>query len=110
MPRTTLNEEELGTLNRIVNAYIEIAELQAQSRKTMTLHDRSDCPPDDFLMTEREALTHAGKVAAEVACWAAEAEFEHYREQRLPPQPCRAGLEAAISKPMAAVARPANRR
>ena len=34
-----LDAEELGTLNRIVNAYIEIAELQAQARRPMTMRD-----------------------------------------------------------------------
>lgn len=34
-----LNAEELDTLNRIVTAYIEVAELQAQSHLPMTMHD-----------------------------------------------------------------------
>lgn len=101
-----LNEEELGTLNRIVNAYIEIAELQAQSRKTMTMTDWI-ARLDDFLrMTEREVLTHAGKVAAEVAQAKAEAEFEHYRQQQLAtPSRAEQDFEAAISKPVAAIAK-----
>ena len=34
-----LSEEELQVLNRIVNLYIEFAELQAMSRKQMTMQD-----------------------------------------------------------------------
>ena len=49
-----------GTLNRIVNAYIEVAELQAQARRPMTMRDWS-VRLDEFLrLTEREILTHAG--------------------------------------------------
>jgi hypothetical protein len=95
-----LNEEELGTLNRIVNAYIEIAELQAQARRPMTMHDWT-ARLDDFLrMTEREVLTHAGKVAADVAQAKAEAEFEAYRQQQLA-APSRAEVDfAAIAQPV----------
>ena len=101
-----LNEEELGTLNRIVNAYIDIAELQAQARKTMTMADWN-ARLDDFLrMTERDVLTHAGKVAAEVAQVKAEAEFERYRQQQLAaPSRAEQDFEASIGKPVATIAK-----
>ena len=96
-----LNEEELGTLNRIVNAYIEIAELQAQARKVMTMRDWI-ARLDDFLrLTEREVLTHAGKVAAEVAQAKAEAEFERYRQCQLAaPSQAEQDFEAAVARPV----------
>lgn len=96
-----LNEEELGTLNRIVNAYIEIAELQAQARRPMMMRDWT-ARLDDFLrMTEREVLTHAGKVAAEVAQAKAEAEFAVYRQQQLAaPSRAERDFEAAIAQPV----------
>ncbi len=96
-----LNEEELGTLNRIVNAYIEIAELQAQARRPMTMRDWV-ARLDDFLrMTEREVLAHAGKVAAEVAQAKADAEFETYRQQRLAAASrAEQDFEAAIGQPV----------
>jgi len=99
-----LNEDELATLNRIVNAYIEIAELQAQARKPMTMSDWV-VRLDDFLrMTEQEVLTHAGKVAAEVAQAKAEAEFVHYRLQQLAaPNQTERDFEAAIQKPVKAL-------
>ncbi len=77
-----LNEEEMATLNRIVNAYIEIAELQAQARKAMTMADWAKRLDDFLRMTERDVLTHAGKVAAEVAQTKAEGQFLLFHEQQ----------------------------
>ena len=96
-----LDEEELGTLNRIVTAYIEIAELQAQVRRPMTMRDWS-VRLDEFLrLTEREVLTHAGKVAAEVAQTKAEAEFDVFRQHQLAaPSRAEQDFEAAISNPV----------
>jgi hypothetical protein len=96
-----LNEEELGTLNRIVNAYIEIAELQAQARKVMTMADWMTRLNDFLRMTEREVLTHAGKVAAELAQTKAEAEFEQYRTRQLAaPNLVERDFDAAIQMPV----------
>ena len=96
-----LNEQELGTLNRIVNAYIEIAELQAQAQRAMTMRDWITRLDDFLRMTEREVLAHAGKVAAEVAQAKAEGEFTVYREQQLAaPSRAEQDFEAAISKPV----------
>jgi hypothetical protein len=78
-----LNEEELGTLNRIVNAYIEIAELQAQARKVMTMADWMKRLDDFLRMTERDVLTHAGKITTQIAQIKAETEFDIYRKQQL---------------------------
>jgi hypothetical protein len=74
-----LDEEELQTLNRIVNAYLEFAELQALSRKPMTMADWI-LKLDEFLkLTGRELLHHAGKISADDAREKAEAEYERYR-------------------------------
>jgi len=76
-----LTEEELHALNRIVNAYIEFAELQAVSRKAMTMRDWI-AKLDDFLkLSERELLTHAGRISAEAAKAKAEMEYDSYRAQ-----------------------------
>jgi hypothetical protein len=73
-----LNEEELRALNRIVNAYIEFAELQALSRRVMTMRDWIE-KLDDFLrLSDRELLDHAGKVTAETAKAKAELEYDRY--------------------------------
>ena len=74
-----LNGEELEALNRIVNAYIEFAELRALQRKVMIMRDWIT-KLDDFLkLSERELLDHAGKISAEQAKMKAELEYERYR-------------------------------
>ncbi len=74
-----LDGEELGTLNRIVNAYIEFAELRALQRKVMTMHDWL-VKLDEFLkLSEHELLDHSGKISAEQAKTKAELEYVRYR-------------------------------
>lgn len=74
-----LDAEELGTLNRIVNAYIEFAELRALQRKEMTMQAWIT-KLDDFLkLSEHELLEHAGKITAEQAKMKAELEYSRYR-------------------------------
>ena len=74
-----LSEDELQVLNRIVNLYLEYAELQALERKPMTMRDWI-AKLDDFLrMSGREILTHAGKISQEQAVKKAELEFERHR-------------------------------
>ena len=57
---------------------------------------------DEFLrLTEREVLTHAGKVAAGVALAKAEAEFEVFRRRELAaPSRAEQDFEAAIGNPV----------
>lgn len=98
-----LNAEELDTLNRIVMAYLEFAELQARGRRTMSMQDWIR-KLDDFLrLGEHEVLTHAGQVSAEVARLKAEAEYDDYQRQLdALPSPIErdmtAALEAAAKK------------
>ena len=74
-----LDGEELDTLNRIVNAYIEFAELRALQRKLMTMRDWIT-KLDEFLkLSEHELLDHVGKVSAEQAKMKAELEYGRYR-------------------------------
>ena len=74
-----LNESELSDLNLIVSLYLDFAELQARSRRVMTMRDWI-AKLDDFMrISEREILTHAGSVSHEVALVKAEAEFEKFR-------------------------------
>ncbi len=74
-----LDAEELGTLNRIVNAYIEFAELRALQRKVMAMRDWIT-KLDEFLkLSEHELLDHAGKITAEHAEIKAELEYSRYR-------------------------------
>lgn len=74
-----LTEDELQVLNRIVNLYLEYAELQALERKPMTMRDWI-AKLDDFLkLSGRELLDHAGKVSHEAALAKAESEYEKFR-------------------------------
>jgi hypothetical protein len=74
-----LGEEELQTLNRIVNLYLEFAELQAHDRKPMTMRNWIE-KLDEFLkISGRELLDHAGKISHEQAVRKAELEFSKFR-------------------------------
>ena len=74
-----LNQEEIESLNLIVSAYLDFAELQARNRRPMHMADWI-AKLDDFLrLSERDILTHAGKISHEQAVEKAEVEFEEYR-------------------------------
>jgi hypothetical protein len=76
-----LTKEELDTLNRIVNLYLDFAELQAQGHKPMYMKDWI-LKLDDFLkLSDKELLTHAGKVSAELAKEKANLEYDKYKER-----------------------------
>lgn len=77
-----LRTDELETLNRIVTAYLEFAELQARQRKPMTMAAWIS-KLDDFLrLGDHEVLTHAGTVSAEAARDKAQAEYDAWRRQQ----------------------------
>ena len=99
-----LSEEELQVLNRIVNAYLEFAELQALDRKPMAMADWI-AKLDGFLrLSGREILTHAGRMTAEAAQGKAEAVFEVYRQQQLAaPSRAEQDFEAALAQPVKAL-------
>ena len=74
-----LTVDELQVLNRIVNLYLEYAELQALERRPMTMRDWIT-KLDEFLkVSGRERLDHAGKVSTESARVKAEREYVRYR-------------------------------
>jgi hypothetical protein len=74
-----LTEEELQVLNRIVNLYIEYAELQALNRKPMTMRNWIE-KLDEFLkISGRKLLDHTGKISHEQAVRKAELEFSKFR-------------------------------
>ena len=78
-----LTLEELDTLNRIVAIYLDFAELQAFNRKPMYMKDWI-VKLDEFLkVSERDILTHAGKVSHEAAIEKARTEYEKFRKQLL---------------------------
>jgi len=77
-----LNIEEIETLDLLVNQYIDFAELQTRSRKVMYMKDWR-AKLDSFLqLNEREILTHAGKISAELAQELANAQYDKYVDHR----------------------------
>jgi hypothetical protein len=76
-----LSEKELNILNRIVNMYLEFAELQAQSRKPMHMKDWIK-KLDDFLqVSDFEILKNNGSVSHKQALEKANKEYLSYKEQ-----------------------------
>ncbi len=76
-----LTEEELNVLNRIVTAYIEIAELQAMSQTPMYMKDWIERLDDFLKMTGKDILTHAGKISHDKAIERAKEEYEKFKER-----------------------------
>ncbi len=74
-----LSDQEMRSLERIVSAYLDLAEDRAERHIPMTMEDWAK-RLDLFLMADdREVLQDAGKITAEIAKAKAETEFEKYR-------------------------------
>jgi len=78
-----LNAEELEALNLIVSLYLDFAELQARSRKSMTMAQWISKLDDFMRLSDREVLTHAGKMSHARAIGLAEAQYETFRATEL---------------------------
>jgi hypothetical protein len=76
-----LNEDELNVLNRMVSAYLEIAELQALNRKPMYMNDWIERLDEFVRMTGNNILLNAGTVSHQQALEKATSEYEKYNEQ-----------------------------
>jgi len=74
-----LSDFELGQLQRIVAAYLDMAEMQAMRKMPMTMADWEERLGGFLKLWDREILQDAGKVNAELAKAHAESEFEKYR-------------------------------
>ena len=74
-----LNEEELGTLNRLVSAYLDLAEQQAMRKKPMYMKDWVARLDDYLRMTDSEVLQNAGKVSHALAEQKAKEEYQKYK-------------------------------
>ncbi len=74
-----LAKDELESLGRIVNAYLDLAEERAKRKIPMSMEDWAK-RLDLFLeLDDREILKDSGKVTAKLAQTHAESEFEKYR-------------------------------
>jgi hypothetical protein len=76
-----LSEEELAVLNRLVSAYLDIAEINAMQRKPMHMKDWIAMLDGFINMSMQEVLTHAGTISAEIAQQKALAEYENYQSK-----------------------------
>lgn len=76
-----LNEKELDVLNRMVTAYLELAELQALNRKPMYMKDWINRLDDFLTMTGNDILTNAGSISHQKALDKAHKEYDKYKEQ-----------------------------
>jgi hypothetical protein len=74
-----LSENEMAQLQRLVSAYLDLAEDMALRKIPMTMADWETRLNRFIEATDREILQDAGKVTAEIANAHAEAEFEKYR-------------------------------
>ena len=74
-----LTENEMAQLERLVNAYLDVAESMALRQIPMTMQDWEERLNQFIAATDREILQDAGKVSAEIAKAHAESEFEKYR-------------------------------
>ena len=74
-----LSESEIQQLQRLVSAYLDLAEDMAMRQIPMTMEDWESRLNRFIEATDRQALQNAGKVTAEIAKAHAETEFEKYR-------------------------------
>ena len=74
-----LDESEMQQLERIVSAYLDLAEDMALRKMPMTMADWEVRLNRFVEMTDRKVLQDAGRVTAELAKNFAESEFEKYR-------------------------------
>ena len=76
-----LNEEEIAILERLVSAYLDIAELRAMNHETMYMKDWIETIDDYLKMTRRDILTHKGKVSHQQALEKAHKEYDKYSKK-----------------------------
>jgi len=75
-----LNEEELDTLNHLVSAYLDLAELQALRHKPMYMKDWNARLDDYLRMTDSEVLQNAGKISHALAEQKAKEEYQKFKQ------------------------------
>ena len=78
-----LTEEELNILNRMVSAYLDVAELNALDRRPMTMQDWVN-ELDTFLkMTRKDILSNSGTISHKKALEKAHEEYDKYMQNHL---------------------------
>ena len=74
-----LSKNELESLERIVSAFLDLAENRAKRNIPMTMNDWASRIDKYLLADDLDILKDAGKISHEIACDKALTEFEKYR-------------------------------
>lgn len=77
-----LNEKEMDALNKIVTAYLDIAEVHALNQEPMYMKDWLETIDDYLKMTKRDILTTKGEVTHKQALEKAHREYEKYKQKQ----------------------------
>ena len=91
-----LTADEVTTLNKIVTAYLEFAELQAMNRRPMHMADWIAKLDDYLKLSERKVLDHTGSITHADAVEKAQRELDRYNADRAKlPTPVDQAFDAA---------------
>lgn len=77
-----LNEKEIDALNKIVMAYLDIAEVHALNQEPMYMKDWLETIDDYLKMTRRDILTTKGKITHKQALEKAYGEYDKYQKKK----------------------------
>ena len=76
-----LTEQELDALNKIVTAYLDIAEVHALNKEPMYMKDWLETIDDYLKMTRRDILTSSGHISHKQAIEKAHTEYDKYKNR-----------------------------
>jgi hypothetical protein len=74
-----LSKEEIESLGRVVNAYLDLAEERAKRKIPMTMEDWAKKLDDFLVFDDRQILKNQGSISHEDALKKANTEFEKFR-------------------------------
>src|SRR5574344_935144 len=77
-----MDDKEIDALNKIVAAYLDIAEVQALNHEPMYMKDWLQTIDDYLKMTRREILTTKGGVSHQQAIEKAHAEYDKFKKKQ----------------------------
>jgi len=83
-----LNKDEIDALNKIVSAYLDVAEVRALHHEPMYMKDWLETIDDYLKLTRRDILTTAGQISHKQAIEKAHAEYQKFdalRQERFAP-------------------------
>lgn len=77
-----MTQTKQDALNKILSAYLDIAEVHALAHEPMYMKDWLETIDDYLKMTRRDILTTKGRVTHKQAIDKAHAEYEKYRKKQ----------------------------